>query len=67
MATKEQMLKDFPIDPYVQNNLAYYLATAPDKSLRDLKRALELAKQSVAATKENEPGILDKLKRVCGC
>ncbi len=43
-----------------QNDFAYVLATVPDDSLRDGKRALEIAKQIVAAQPE-DPAYLDTL------
>ena len=43
------------------NNLAWLLATAPDASVRDEKRALQLALAAASATEHRHPGILDTL------
>ena len=47
------------------NNLAWLLATAPDTSVRDEKRALQLALAAANATKHRHPGILDTLATCC--
>ncbi|MCD6306246.1 MAG: M48 family metalloprotease [Deltaproteobacteria bacterium] len=64
----EQIIR---LDPYraaALNNLAWLLATASDRDLRDPDRAVELAKRAV--TLERSPGFLDTLAEayfVNGC
>jgi tetratricopeptide (TPR) repeat protein len=50
-----------PESPEVLNNLASLLATAPDKSVRNPARALELARKAVALTNGKNPALLDTL------
>jgi tetratricopeptide (TPR) repeat protein len=50
-----------PAQPTVQNNLAWLLATCPEASLRDGKRAVELARQANALTGGENPTILRTL------
>ena len=47
--------------PMALNSFAWFLVTASEKSLRDPRRALDLAKLAVTATKEKDPAILDTL------
>ena len=44
-----------------QNNLAWLLATCPDGSMRDGKKAVALAQQAVELSGDNAPEILDTL------
>ena len=44
-----------------QNNLAWLLATAPEASLRDGRRAVELARQASQLSGGNHPEVLDTL------
>jgi protein O-mannosyl-transferase len=46
----EQALQIAPADANIQNNLAWLLATSPENSLRDGRRAVELAEQAQALT-----------------
>jgi len=57
----EELLKANPEDVATLNNLAWSLTTAPDVTLRDTKRAVQLAKQAVDLTQEKEPEPLDTL------
>ena len=52
-------------DPTLLNDLAWMLATAPEDSLRDGKRALELALQADKSAGGNEPAILGTLAAAC--
>ena len=45
----------------VLNNLAYYLATARDKSVRNPDQAVKLAENAAALTKRQNPQVLDTL------
>ena len=59
-----QFQKVLELDPRhvtAQNNLAWLLATCPDNSVRDGKRAVELAQQAVQLSGGNSPEILDTL------
>jgi tetratricopeptide (TPR) repeat protein len=59
-----QLQKVLELDPKhipAQNNLAWLLATCPDGSLRDGKRAVALAQQAVQLSGSNAPEILDTL------
>ncbi|MFP4037366.1 MAG: tetratricopeptide repeat protein [Desulfobacteraceae bacterium] len=55
----ERALALDPTDATVMNNLAWLLLTAPDASIRDLDRALDLARKAVE--KERNPLFLDTL------
>jgi tetratricopeptide (TPR) repeat protein len=48
-------------DSGVLNNLAWVLATSPEESLRDGKRAIELAKRACEVTDYKQPHILSTL------
>jgi len=59
-----QFQKVLELDPRhvgAQNNLAWVLATCPDASLRDGKRAMDLAWQAEQLSGGNHPEILDTL------
>jgi tetratricopeptide (TPR) repeat protein len=59
-----QLQKVLELDPKhipAQNNLAWLLATCPDNSLRDGKRAVEVAQQAVQLSGGKSPEILDTL------
>ena len=63
-ASVAQFEKILELDPKhiaTQNNLAWLLATCPDNSVRDGKRAVELAQQAVQLSGGNSPEILDTL------
>ncbi len=45
----------------VQNNLAWLLATCPDRALRDAPRAIKLAKQAAQSTNYADASMLDTL------
>ena len=57
----KESLRLQPSKVEVLNDLAWMLSTAPDDSLRDGKRALELALQAEKASGGADPGILDTL------
>jgi type IV pilus biogenesis/stability protein PilW len=62
--TVAQLQKVLELDPKhipAQNNLAWLLATCPDGSLRDGKKAVALAQQAVQLSGGNAPEILDTL------
>ena len=61
IAGLEALLEKHPNHAATQNNLAWLLATHPDPAMYDPARALKLARQAVAATKEELPGYLDTL------
>ena len=50
-----------PTDRWVKNNLAWLLATAPQASLRDGRKAVELARQAEELAGEESPIILHTL------
>lgn len=50
-----------PESAWLANALAWSLATAPSKELRDPVEALKLATRAVEKTQRNEPGVLDTL------
>ncbi len=54
-------LKQKPKDPGVLNNLAWVLATSPDDSVRDGKRAVELATEAAKVTENKQAHILSTL------
>ncbi len=49
----ESLVEDFPGDVGILNNLAWVFATAPDRSLRDGVRAVELAKNALISSPRN--------------
>lgn len=55
----EQGLELDPNNPEAINNLAWLLATAPDESIRDGEKALQLAGKLKDAFGENNPAVLD--------
>lgn len=57
----QQALQSNPEYTMAKNNLAWMLATCPDATLRDGKRAVELAKQAVRLTNREDPSVLDTL------
>jgi tetratricopeptide (TPR) repeat protein len=57
----EVALKANPEDDHVLNNLAWVLATSPDKDLRQGKRAVELATKACEITEYKAPHILSTL------
>jgi tetratricopeptide (TPR) repeat protein len=63
-AAVAQLQKVLELDPKhipAQNNLAWLLATCPDNSLRDGKKAVALAQQAVQSSGNKSPEILDTL------
>ncbi|MGD0813636.1 MAG: tetratricopeptide repeat protein [Verrucomicrobiota bacterium] len=61
MSHFEQALQLEPADPWVNNNLAWLLATCSEASLRDGNRAVELAKQANELAGGENPMILHTL------
>lgn len=61
IADYEQALKAKPKDSSVLNNLAWVLATSPEPSLRDGKRAVELATKAAELTDYKAAHILSTL------
>ncbi len=61
IADYEKALKLQPDDTGVLNNLAWVLATSPDETLRDGKRAIELAVKACELTEYKEAHILSTL------
>ncbi|HZL42164.1 MAG TPA: tetratricopeptide repeat protein, partial [Verrucomicrobiae bacterium] len=61
IAQFEQVLALDPRHAPAQNNLAWLLATCPDPSLRDGRRALEMARQPEQLSGGKSPEILDTL------
>jgi tetratricopeptide (TPR) repeat protein len=61
----EKAFQIAPDDPGIQNNLAWLLATCPERSLRDGVRAVELAQQANARTAGDKPLILRTLAAAC--
>lgn len=56
-----KVLRIAPVNPIVQNNLAWLLATCPEASLRDGKEAVDLAHQANVLTGGEKPIILHTL------
>ena len=52
MVAYENVLKIDPVNVHALNNLAWLLATCPDKAFRNAPRALELARRAVDIQKE---------------
>ncbi len=50
-----------PKHALAQNNLAWLLATCPEPSLRDRRKAVELARQTEQLSGGNQPDVLDTL------
>jgi tetratricopeptide (TPR) repeat protein len=61
IADYEEALKQEPKDSGSLNNLAWVLATSPDKAIRDGKRAIELATEAAKATDYKAAHILSTL------
>lgn len=57
-------LKVDPKRPKMLNNLAWWLATARDRELQDLDRALELARQAAELSGFKDPYVLDTLAEI---
>jgi len=57
----QQALKIKPDQPFVQNNLAWVLATTPDPSLRNGPAAVALAEQADRSNKSANPFVLHTL------
>jgi WD40 repeat protein len=52
-AERERAIALNPADSFSHNNLAWFLATCPERELRDIPRALEIAKRAVELAPEN--------------
>jgi tetratricopeptide (TPR) repeat protein len=63
IARYEELLAANPEDEATLNNLAWCLATSPDVTLRDTRRAIQLAQKAVDLSQGKEPGPLDTLAR----
>jgi tetratricopeptide (TPR) repeat protein len=63
IARYEELLAANPEDEATLNNLAWCLASSPDVTLRDTKRAIQLAQKAVDLSRGREPGPLDTLAR----
>jgi tetratricopeptide (TPR) repeat protein len=61
IAQTEKVLELQPADPSINNTLAWMLAAAPQTSLRDGHRAVQLATQASQSTGANNPDILRTL------
>jgi tetratricopeptide (TPR) repeat protein len=61
IAQYQEALRFKPDDPAMENNLAWFLATAPDASLRDGRKAVELARQANALAGGKDPVIYHTL------
>ena len=61
VAAYEELLERDPDDQMALNGLAWLLATSPDASLRDGKRAIELAAGACEWSNWSEPSFLDTL------
>jgi tetratricopeptide (TPR) repeat protein len=61
-----KVLRIAPVNPIVQNNLAWLLATCPEASLRDGKEAVDLAHQANVLTGGEKPIILHARCRLRG-
>jgi len=57
----ELLLKQRPKSDNILNNLAWTLATSPDKEVRNGKRAIQLSVRACEATKYQKPHILSTL------
>jgi tetratricopeptide (TPR) repeat protein len=65
IAQYQKALESKPADPGVQNALAWLLATAPQVSLRNGGKAVELARQASLLTGGENPVILRTLAAAC--
>jgi Flp pilus assembly protein TadD len=61
----QQALQLKPADPATENYLAWVLATAPEASLRNGAKALELARQANSLTGGENPVVLHTLAAAC--
>jgi len=61
--TYERIISLDPKRAVALNNLAWVLVTTPDERLRDLDRAVDLARRAVAL--DRSPGFLDTLAEAC--
>jgi tetratricopeptide (TPR) repeat protein len=61
MANYEKALALAPEDPHSRINIAWVLATAPDASIRDGRKAVEFAKKAVELSNTNDPKFLRAL------
>jgi tetratricopeptide (TPR) repeat protein len=60
-AAWEEAIKDNPDDASALNNLAWFLSTCPDATLRDGKRGVELATGACTVSSRKNPYYLDTL------
>jgi tetratricopeptide (TPR) repeat protein len=65
IAQYQKALQTRPGDPAIQNRLAWLLATAPEPSLRNGEKAVELARQAGAQAGGENPDILRTLAAAC--
>jgi tetratricopeptide (TPR) repeat protein len=61
LADLEKALELQPDDSGILNNLAWLLATSPDETIRDGKRAIELARKACEETTWKQPHIISTL------
>ena len=61
VADYERALALAPEDPHSRINIAWVLATAPDASIRDGRKAVELAKKAVDLSNTEDPKFLRAL------
>jgi tetratricopeptide (TPR) repeat protein len=57
----EAALAALPDNPFLLNNLAWVLATCPDASVRNGKKAVELARKAVSLPGGNSPALMGTL------
>ena len=65
IAEYEYAVRISPQDPLPRNNLAWFLATSSDASIRDGSRAMELANQAVRLSDGKDPNYLRTLAAAC--
>ena len=61
LAGYDKAIKMQPKNSGLLNNLAWLLATSPDKTIRDGKRSIELGKKACELTKYDKPHIISTL------
>ena len=58
IAELDEVLQQSPMDAGAMKDIAWFLATSPDASIRDGRRALALAQRANEITKESDPLVL---------
>ncbi len=58
IAELDEVLQQSPMDVGVMKDIAWFLATSPDASIRDGRRALALAQRANEITRESDPLVL---------